>query len=118
MHRTSLGQATDNVADIPSVEEELLLLYHTLEVLGGKVQQLLELFDPAHGNLSRGMRHPSLFKEARGFLVVFPRYVEGAFKCGFMFESRFLFHDSILGPFPGRCQSTGRETSDLCLLSA
>jgi hypothetical protein len=118
MHRTSLGQATDNVADIPSVEEELLLLYHTLEVLGGKVQQLLELFDPAHGNLSRGMRHPSLFKEARGFLVVFPRYVEGAFKCGFMFESRFLFHDSILGPFPGRCQSTGRETSDLRLLSA
>ena len=108
-HRTSLGAATDNAADIHSVEGQLLLLHHTLQVYGGKIQQLLKLFDPAIGNLSRGMRHSRLFKEAGSFLVVLPRYVESVFEGGFMFESRFVFHDTILGPFPGRCQCTGRE---------
>lgn len=111
-HRTSLGAATDNTADIHSVEGQLLLFHHTFQVHGGEVQQLLKLFDPAIGNLSRSMRHSRLFEEAGSFLVVLPRYVEGVFEGGFMFESRFVFHDTILGPFPGRCQSTGRETSD------
>ncbi|MCY1238125.1 hypothetical protein D9M72_508470 [compost metagenome] len=100
------------MAAIHSVEEELLLLQHSFEVVGGKVEQLLKLFDPAVGNLSRGMRHSRQVQEAGGFLMVLPRYVEGVFEGGFMFESRFVFHDSILGPFPGRCQSIGRETSD------
>lgn len=37
MHRTSLGGASDNAADIHSVEEELQLLDHALEVFGGEV---------------------------------------------------------------------------------
>ena len=101
MHAKSLGQGTDNLADIHIVEEGLLLLDHTFKVFGGEIQQVLELFDPAIRNLSRSMRHARLFQEAVGFLVVLPRYVEGVFQCGFTFESRFLFHDSILGLFPG-----------------
>jgi hypothetical protein len=45
--------------------------------------------------------------------VVLARYVKGVFQRGFMFESRFLFHDTILCRFPGGCQSTRRETSML-----
>jgi len=112
MHPTSLGQATDKVAVIHSVEERLLFLHHTLEVYGREIQQVFELFDPALRNLSRSMRHLGLFKESGGFLMVLPRQVQGAFQCGFMFESRFLFHETILGLFPGRCQSTGRENSN------
>jgi len=110
VHAKSLGQGTDKLADIHVVEERLLILDHTFKVFGGKVEQLRKLFDPAVGNLSRGMRHSRLVKEAGGFLVVLPRYVECVFEGGFMFESRFVFHDSILVPFPGRCQCTGRET--------
>lgn len=101
MHPKSLGQGTDNLADIHIVQEGLLFLDHTFKVFSGEIQQVLELFDPAVRNLSRSMRHARLFQESGGFLVVLPRYVEGVFQCGFMFESRFLFHDSILGLFPG-----------------
>ena len=101
MHAKSLGQGTDNLADIHSVEERLLLLDHTLEVFRGDVQQVLKLFDPAFRNLSRSTRHARLVKETGGFLMIRPRYVERVFQCGFMFESRFLFHDTILCRFPG-----------------
>lgn len=101
MHAKSLDRGTDSPADIHSVEERLLLLDHTFEVFGGDVQQVLELFDPAFRNLSRSTGRPRLFKETGGFLMVRPRYVEGVFQRGFMFESRFLFHDTILCRFPG-----------------
>jgi hypothetical protein len=101
MHPKSLGQTTDNEADIHSVEERLLLLDHALQILGGQIQQLLKLPDPVIANLSRGMGHPCLVKQAGGFLMVFPRNVEGVFQRCVMFESRFVFHDSILVPFPG-----------------
>jgi len=110
MHRTSLGQGTDNPADIHSVEESLLLLDHTLKVFGGEIQQVPELPDPGFRNLSRGIRNARVFKESGGFLMILPRYVEGVFQRGFVFESRFLFHDTILCRFPGGCQSTRRET--------
>ena len=101
MHAKSLGQGTENLADIHSVEERLLLLDHTLEVFGGKIQQVLKLFDPAFRNLSGSTRHARLVQEAGGLLMVIPRYIEGVFQRGFMFESRFLFHDTILCRFPG-----------------
>jgi hypothetical protein len=110
MHPKSLGQGTDNLADIHIVEEGLLLPDHTFKVFSGEIQQVLELFDPGLRNLSRGIRNARLFKESGGFLMVLPRYVEGVFQRGFMFESRFLFHDTILCRFPGGCQSTRRET--------
>lgn len=101
MHPTSLGRTPDNEADIHSVEERLLLLDHALQVLGGQLQQLLQLPDPVVANLSRGMGSPCLAKQAGGFLMVLPRDIEGVFERRVMFESRFVFHDSILVPFPG-----------------
>ena len=50
---------------------------------------------------SRSTRHARMVKETGGFLMIRPRYVERVFQCGFMFESRFLFHDTILCRFTG-----------------
>ena len=76
-------------------------MHHAFEVFGGDIQQVRQLLDPAFRNLSRSMRRARLVKEARRFLMVRPGYVEGVFQRGFMFESRFLFHDTILCRFPG-----------------
>lgn len=89
--------------------ERSLFLGDPAEVLLGEIQQRFQLADPRVVDLAGLAFGSGVVEEALGFLGVPPGYVEGMFQGGFVLHSRVLFHGSIVVPFPGRFQRTGRE---------
>ncbi len=80
---------------------DLLFPRDAAEVLIGEVQERLKLADPRVIDLSGVTFGAGVVEEAFGFLGVLPGHVEGVFQGGFVFESRVLFHGSIVVRFPG-----------------
>jgi hypothetical protein len=79
----------------------LLLPGHPPEIFVGQVKQPSQLGDPLFTNLARGMTGLSPVQEALCLLLVCPCYVQGMFEGCFVLESRVVFHDNSLVPFPG-----------------
>ena len=101
MHQKSLGQTTDINARIHSVEGKLLLPHHPTQIFLGQIHELFQLPDSVVADLARGIGNPRVVKQPLGFFVVCPGQIQRVLQRGFMFESRFVFHESILGTFPG-----------------
>lgn len=121
LHHHSLGGTTDTGPLIHSVEDRSgvgarpvspagsLFPGDPAEVLLGKGQQRFELADAGVVNLAGLALGTGVVEEALGLLGVPPGHIEGVFEGGFVFQSRVLFHGSIVVPFPGRFQRRGRE---------
>lgn len=79
----------------------LLLPHDPSEVHVRQVKQAFQLRNPLLAHLAGGMRGLGLVHEALRLFLVGPRHVQGVFQCCLVLESRVVFHENSLVPFPG-----------------
>ena len=64
---------------------------------------------PVFADFAGGMRSTGIVQKLLGPLLVGPSHIEGMFQGCLVLESRVVFHDTSLVPFPGRFQRISRE---------
>lgn len=79
----------------------LLLPNDPPEIYVGQIKQAFQLGDPLFTDIAGGMTGLSLVQEALRLLLVGPCYIQGMFEGCIVLESRVVFHDTSLVPFPG-----------------
>jgi hypothetical protein len=79
----------------------LLLPHDPPEIRIGKVQQALQLGDPLLADITGGVAGPGLVQETLRLFLVGACHVEGMFQGCLVLESRVMFHDTSVVPFPG-----------------
>lgn len=87
----------------------LLLPHHPPEVDIGEVKEAFQLGHPVFADFASRMRSAGFVQQQLSFLLVGPRHVEGMFQGCLVLESRIVFHDTSLVPFPGRFQRLSWE---------
>lgn len=79
----------------------LLLPHDPPEIHSGEVQQAFQLGDPLFADVAGGVGGSGLVQEALRLFLVGACHVEGMFQGCLVLESRVVFHDTSVVPFPG-----------------
>ena len=79
----------------------LLLPHDPSEIHVSQIEQAFQLGNPLLADLAGGMRGLGFVQEALRLFLVGPRHIKGVFQCCLVLESRVVFHENSLVPFPG-----------------